>query len=340
MILGIESSCDETSAAVYHPQRGMLSNVISSQSVHERFGGVVPELASRAHHTHITRVVDQALSEANITKRELSGIAVANGPGLMGALLVGMSFAKGLHLQLGIPLVGVNHLDAHIYANFIESKPEYPFIALIVSGGHTRLVKVNAFMDHEILGETRDDAAGEAFDKTGKLLGLPYPAGPYMDSQSVNGNSRFVNFPKSFMKEGYEFSFSGLKTAVLYHLESVKEADRAEYIRTHLSDLCASISEAITTVLVTKVERAVRETGIKTVVLAGGVSANSMLRKKMLVLSEGASRSEGSAKDLQVHIPRPIYCTDNGAMIAMTGHMKLQAGMGDGLELQAFATGS
>ncbi len=339
MILGIESSCDETSAAVYHPQRGMLSNVIASQQVHERFGGVVPELASRAHHTHISHVVEQALSEAGITKRELSGIAVANGPGLMGALLVGMSFAKGLHMQLGIPLVGVNHLDAHIYANFIESTPEYPFVALIVSGGHTRLLLVRGFMDHELLGETRDDAAGEAFDKTGKLLGLPYPAGPVMDKLSQGKNPRFVNFPKSFLNEGYEFSFSGLKTAVLYHLQAVPEADRPAYIEANLGDLCAAISEAITTVLVTKTMRAVKDTGVSTVVLAGGVSANSMLRSKF-ILSRSPERSEGAAKELQIHIPRPIYCTDNGAMIAVTGSMMLEAGRSDGLELKAFATGS
>jgi N6-L-threonylcarbamoyladenine synthase len=249
-----------------------------------------------------------------------------------------MSFAKGLHMQLGIPLVGVNHLDAHIYANFIESTPEYPFIALIVSGGHTRLLHVRGFMDHELLGDTRDDAAGEAFDKTGKLLGLPYPAGPVMDKLSQGKNPRFVTFPKSFLNEGYEFSFSGLKTAVLYHLQAVPEADRAAYIEANLGDLCASISDAITTVLVTKTMRAVTETGVSTVVLAGGVSANSMLRSKFknVILS----RSEGSAKDLKIHIPRPVLCTDNGAMIAVTGSMMMDAGRSDGLELKAFATGS
>jgi N6-L-threonylcarbamoyladenine synthase len=330
MILGIESSCDETSAAVFHPQRGLLSNVISSQAVHERFGGVVPELASRAHHTHISHVVAQALAEADITTCELSGIAVANGPGLMGALLVGMSFAKGLHMQLGVPLVGVNHLDAHIYANFIESAPEYPFVALIVSGGHTRLLLVRAFMDHELLGDTRDDAAGEAFDKTGKLLGLPYPAGPEMDKRSQGKHSQFVNFPKSLLNDGYEFSFSGLKTAVLYHLQAVPEADRAAYIEANLGDLCASISDAITTVLVTKTMRAVKETGVNTVVLAGGVSANSMLRNKF-------AAAKGS---MRLHIPRPVLCTDNGAMIAVTGSMMMDAGLVDGLDLKAFATGS
>lgn len=330
MILGIESSCDETSAAVYDRQRGLLSNVISSQSVHERFGGVVPELASRAHHSHISHVVAQALDEAGIGTNDLSGIAVANGPGLMGALLVGMSFAKGLHMQLGIPLVGVNHIDAHIYANFLEAAPEYPFIALIVSGGHTRITLVRGFMDHEILGETRDDAAGEAFDKTGKLLGLGYPAGPIMDRLSQGRNRRFVTFPKSFLNEGYEFSFSGLKTAVLYHLQAVPEADRAAYIAANLGDLCASISDAITTVLVTKTMRAVKDTGVGTVVLAGGVSANSMLRERF-------ASAKGS---IAVHIPRPVHCTDNGAMIAVTGSMMMDAGRADGLELKAFATGS
>ncbi len=336
MILGIESSCDETSAAVYDRQRGLLSNVISSQSVHERFGGVVPELASRAHHAHISHVVAQALDEAGIGTQDLTGIAVANGPGLMGALLVGMSFAKGLHMRLGIPLVGVNHIDAHIYANFLESTPEYPFIALIVSGGHTRITLVRGFMDHEILGETRDDAAGEAFDKTGKLLGLPYPAGPVMDKLSQGKNPRFVDFPKSFLNEGYEFSFSGLKTAVLYHLKAVPEADRAAYIAANLGDLCASISDAITSVLVTKTMRAVVETGVRTVVLAGGVSANSMLREKI----KAVILSERSERRTSLHIPRPVHCTDNGAMIAVTGCMMLDAGLADGLDLKAFATGS
>lgn len=336
MILGIESSCDETAAAVYDPgSHRMRSNVIRSQSVHERFGGVVPEMASRAHEAHISGVVAQALEEAGIQADDLAGIAVANGPGLMGALLVGLSFAKGLHLRTGAPLVGVNHIDAHIYANFIESAPEYPFVALTVSGGHTRLTLVRGFMDHQVLGQTRDDAAGEAFDKTGKLLGLGYPAGPIMDKLSQGKNPRFVIFPKSFLNEGYEFSFSGLKTAVLYHLQSVPEADRAAYIATNLGDLCASISDAITTVLVTKTMRAVKETSVKTVVLAGGVSANTMLRRKFQDVY--LSRSEGSAKD-HLHIPRPVYCTDNGAMIAITGAMKLAAGMRDGVGLKAFAT--
>ncbi len=328
MILGIESSCDETAAAVYDPAaHRMRSNVIRSQSVHERFGGVVPEMASRAHEAHISGVVAQALEEAGIRADDLAGIAVANGPGLMGALLVGLSFAKGLHLRTGAPLVGVNHIDAHIYANFIEAAPAYPFVALTVSGGHTRLTLVRGFMDHVVLGQTRDDAAGEAFDKTGKLLGLPYPAGPHVDSQSVKGDSRFVNFPRSMMGEGYDFSFSGLKTAVLYHLEAVPAAGRAAYIERHRADLCASISEAITEVLVTKTMRAVRDTGVKSVVLAGGVSANSMLRRKM-----------ADQRGIILHIPRPVYCTDNGAMIAITGAMKLEAGMRDGLELQAFAS--
>jgi N6-L-threonylcarbamoyladenine synthase len=330
LILGIESSCDETAAAVYDPAgKVMRSNVIRSQSVHERFGGVVPEMASRAHEAHISGVVAQALEEAGIRTGDVSGIAVANGPGLMGALLVGLSFAKGLHLRTGAPLVGVNHIDAHIYANFIESAPAYPFVALTVSGGHTRLTLVRGFMDHQVLGQTRDDAAGEAFDKTGKLLGLPYPAGPHMDSQSVKGSSQFVKLPRALMEDGYDFSFSGLKTAVLYHLQAVPEAERAAYIDRHRADLCASISDAITDVLVAKTLRAVRDTGVKAVVLAGGVSANSMLRRKF---------AEAVGTEIRLHVPRPVYCTDNGAMIAITGSMKLEAGLRDGLGLRAFAS--
>lgn len=330
-ILGIESSCDETAAAVFTAD-GLKSNIIASQSVHRKFGGVVPELASRAHQKSITGVVDQALKESGLGLENIDAIAVTNGPGLMGALLVGLSFAKGLSLSRGIPLIGVNHIDAHIYANFIEESPEYPFLALIVSGGHTRLVYVRDFLDHEILGETRDDAAGEAFDKTAKILGLPYPGGPLMDKHATNGIYDFVKFPQALLKEGYEFSFSGLKTSVLYHVEAIPETERAAYLEKHLDDLCASISHAITEVLVKKTLKAIAETKVKSLVLAGGVSANSMLRAKMKTLCDKNS--------IRLHIPKPVYCTDNAAMIAVTGYNKAKRGVFDGLDLEPFASSS
>lgn len=329
IILGIESSCDETAAAVYTSD-GLQSNIIASQSIHRKFGGVVPELASRAHQRSITAVTTQSLQEAGISIQAVDAIAVTHGPGLMGALLVGLSFAKGLALSYGKPLIGVNHIDAHIYANFIEERPEYPFIALIVSGGHTRLVLVRDFLDHQVLGDTRDDAAGEAFDKTSKILGLPYPGGPEMDRLSRSGNRKWLRFPRAFLNEGYEFSYSGLKTAVLYHLESILETEREAYLASNMSDLCASIADAITEPLVVKAARALDEFGVKRLVLAGGVSANSMLREKMLALS--------TAKKIELHIPRPVYCTDNAAMIAVTGYLKAQRNMFDSLSLEPFAS--
>jgi N6-L-threonylcarbamoyladenine synthase len=328
-ILGIESSCDETAAAVYNDQ-GLLSNVIASQSIHRKFGGVVPELASRAHQKTIWSVTDQALTEANLQIEDIDAIAVTHGPGLMGALLVGLSFAKGLSLSHRIPIIGVNHIDAHIYANFIEEKPEYPFLALIVSGGHTRLVVVEDFLKHTVLGDTRDDAAGEAFDKTAKILGIEYPGGPRMDKLAQSGNPTFMKFPQALLSEGYEFSYSGLKTSVLYHLEAVAEADRKQYLVEHRNDLCASISHAITEVLIKKTDKALKEFGLKTLVIAGGVSANSMLRSKMNLLAQ--------KNGIKLYIPKPVYCTDNAAMIAVTGYFKAKSGQFDSLELDPFAS--
>ncbi|HAH50621.1 MAG TPA: tRNA (adenosine(37)-N6)-threonylcarbamoyltransferase complex transferase subunit TsaD [Balneola sp.] len=324
-ILAIESSCDDTSAAVLTGQ-GIQSNVIASQAIHIKFGGVVPELASRAHQTTISQTVQQALDEAELSLNEIDLIAVTQGPGLMGSLLVGLCFAKGMALSNDIPIIGVNHMDAHIYANFIDNKPEFPFISLTVSGGHTQLVHVKAPFEHEILGKTRDDAAGEAFDKIGKVFGLEYPAGPTMDKLSQTGNPKFHKFPQALLREGLDFSFSGLKTSALYFVQDQEEG----FIEENLNDLCASVSEAITEVLVKKLKRAVEQTGVKTIALAGGVSANSMLRAKTEKLAEKMG--------LSLHIPKITYCTDNAAMIAITGKMKAELGEFDGMEIRPFAS--
>jgi len=324
-ILGIESSCDDTAAAVLSDGK-ILSNVIASQTVHEQFGGVVPELASRAHNKTIWSTVDQALETSGLKMEQIDAIAVARGPGLMGSLLVGLGFAKGLSLSWEKPLIGVNHIDAHMYANFIEHKEVFPFLALIVSGGHTRLVHVTEPFKHTVLGKTRDDAAGEAFDKIGKMLDLPYPGGPYVDRHAKSGNPDFVDFPRAMVKKGLDFSFSGLKTSVLYYLRDQEQL----FIDKHLNDICASVSAAISDVLVIKLRRAVRETGTKHVMVAGGVSANSMLREKVQVMA----KKEG----VNLMIPAMEYCTDNAAMIAKTGEMKARLGQFDGLELKPFAS--
>lgn len=325
-ILGIESSCDETAAAVY-TEKGLLSNVIAAQAVHEQYGGVVPELASRAHHKTIWATVEQALKEAGTGLNDIDAIAVTQGPGLMGSLLVGICFAKGLALSREIPLIGVNHMDAHIYANFIDQKPEYPFVCLTVSGGHTQLIHVQESLEHNVLGRTRDDAAGEAFDKIGKILGLPYPAGPVIDEKAKSGNPRFHDFPQALVNEGFEFSFSGLKTSVLYYLQ--EKEDKESFLNTNMNDICASVSHAITEVLVKKMRKAIEHTGVKTLVLAGGVSANSMLRRKAEKLA--------SEMEVALHIPELAYCTDNAAMIAITGHMMAKKGIFADLSMKPFA---
>lgn len=324
-ILGIESSCDDTSVSVLTDE-GVQSNIIASQSIHVKFGGVVPELASRAHHKTIVQTVEQALEESSISLDEIDVVAVTQGPGLIGSLLVGLCFAKGLALSRNIPIIGVNHMDAHIYANFIDESPEFPFVCLTVSGGHTQLVHVKAPFEHEILGQTRDDAAGEAFDKIGKILGLEYPAGPMMDKLAKTGNPDFQKFPQALLNEGLDFSFSGLKTSALYFIQDKEEG----FVKKNLNDLCASVSEAITEVLVKKLAKAAEHTGVKTIALAGGVSANSMLRGKVEKLA--------SEKELKLHIPRISYCTDNAAMIAITGKMKAELGQFDGMELKPFAS--
>lgn len=323
-VLGIESSCDETAAAVWS-NGSILSNIIASQAIHEQFGGVVPELASRAHHKTIWKTVYQALEEAEVSLDEIDAIAVAQGPGLMGSLLVGLSFAKGLSISQEKPIIGVNHIDAHMYANFIEHEEVYPFLALIVSGGHTRLVHVDKLFSHNVLGKTRDDAAGEAFDKIGKLLNLDYPAGPVIDKLSKKGDPGFHDFPRSMINKGLDFSFSGLKTSVLYYTQEKGDA----FVQEHLNDICASVSGAITDVLHVKLKRGVKKTGVKNIMLAGGVSANSMLRDKVGMMAQKMG--------LNLMIPSIQYCTDNAAMIAVTGALKAREGHYDDLHIKPFA---
>lgn len=319
-ILGIESSCDDTSAAILCNNK-VLANVVSSQEVHRQFGGVVPELASRSHQANIIPVIDAALKEAKITKKMLNAIAFTRGPGLLGSLLVGTSFAKGFSESLQIPLIDVHHLQAHILAHFIEHSneiidmpptPAFPFICLTVSGGHTQLVKVNSPFSFEILGETLDDAAGEAFDKAAKMLGLSYPGGPFIDKLAKQGNPTAFEFPHPQIQH-LDFSFSGLKTSILYFLQK-KLNENPHFIEENLTDLCASIQYIIVQILVQKLEKAAQLTGIKEVALAGGVSANSSLRQAVI--------AAGLKHHWHVFIPKLQYCTDNAAMIAMAGYFK------------------
>lgn len=310
IILAIESSCDETSASVVHNGK-ILNNIIASQMIHEQYGGVVPELASRAHQQNIVYVVDKAL--ANIHKKDLSAIAFTQGPGLLGALLVGASFAKALALSLDIPLIGVNHMQAHILAHFIEEpKPTFPFLCLTVSGGHTQIVKVNDYLDMEIIGQTLDDAVGEAFDKAAKIMGLPYPGGPLIDKYATDGDPARFKFPHSQIP-GLDYSFSGIKTAFLYFLRDEVAKD-PDFISKNLNDLSASIQSTLIDMLLKKLIRASRETGIHRIAIAGGVSANSGLRK--------ALQLESKKRKWQLFIPAFEYCTDNAAMIAMAAHYK------------------
>lgn len=326
VILGIESSCDDTAAAVA-AGGDLRSNIVSSQHVHTGFGGVVPELASRAHQRLIVPVVKEALKDAGITKHDLDAVAVTYGPGLAGSLLVGLSFGKAFAFGLDIPLVGINHLEGHMYSVFIEPpSPPFPFLCLVVSGGHTQLMLVEEHFKHTLLGKTRDDAAGEAFDKVAKLLDLGYPGGPRIDALAREGNSRFQTFPRS-RPGGYDFSFSGIKTAVLYYLNAFTEEERARLLETHLADLCASFQTAIVEVLVDAVVRAVRETAVRQVAVSGGVSANTALREAM----QAAADREG----FTLYVPQARYSTDNAAMIAVTAHHKLAAGYTSPLTLTA-----
>lgn len=310
-ILAIESSCDDTSAAVIRDGK-VLSNCTNTQVAHQKYGGVVPEVASRAHQVHIVPVIDQALSEAGITPQDLSAVAVTRGPGLLGSLIVGVSFAKAMALALDIPLIDVHHMQAHILAHFAEDpKPAFPFLCLTVSGGHTQIVLVRNYFDMELLGQTIDDAAGEAFDKTGKLIGLDYPAGPLIDQLAQQGTPRF-SFPEPQI-EGLNFSFSGLKTAILYFLRKQKQKD-PDFIPTNLQDIAASVQHRIVSILMNKLRQAVAQTGISRVALAGGVSANSLLRQQIT--------TTGQELGWQTFIPRFEYCTDNAAMIGITAYYK------------------
>ncbi len=315
-ILAIESSCDETSASVIHNGK-ILNNIIAIQSVHEKYGGVVPELASRAHQQNIIPVVDQALKEANIAKTSLSAVAYTQGPGLLGALLVGASFAKSLALALGIPLITVNHMQAHILAHFIDDpKPEFPFLCLTVSGGHTQIVLVRDYLDMEILGQTLDDAVGEAFDKSAKLLGLPYPGGPLIDEYASKGNNLAYSFPTTNIP-GLNYSFSGIKTAIMYFLRDQKKKD-PDFVEKNLEDISASIQKSLIDMLLAKLKKAAQRKKINQIAIAGGVSANSGLRARM--------EEEARLNDWNVFIPKFEYCTDNAAMIAMAAHYKYLSG--------------
>ena len=316
-ILGIESSCDDTSAAVL--KNGiLLSNVTASQAVHEAFGGVVPELASRAHQQNIVPVVDQALKRAGIEKEQLSAVAFTRGPGLMGSLLVGVSFAKGFARALGIPMIDVNHLQGHVLAHFIreseddKDQPTFPFLCLLVSGGNSQIVKVNAYNDMEILGQTIDDAAGEAIDKCSKVMGLGYPGGPIIDKLARQGNPDAFQFSKPQIK-GYDYSFSGLKTSFLYSLRDWLKED-PDFIEHHKEDLAASLEKTIVDILMKKLKLAVKDTGIKQVAVAGGVSANNGLRN--------AYRDYAKRYGWKIFIPKFSYTTDNAAMIGITGYFK------------------
>lgn len=314
-ILAIESSCDDTAAAVLCNDK-VLSNVVANQLIHNQYGGVVPELASRAHQQNIVPVIEAALKKANIKKEQLSAIAFTQGPGLMGSLLVGSSFAKSMALALGIPLIAVNHMHAHILAHFIDEegfdKPEFPFLALTISGGHTQIVRVDDFFDLTIIGETTDDAVGEAFDKSAKILGLPYPGGPLVDKYAQLGNPKAFPFTKPKVP-GLDFSFSGLKTAILYFIQK-KKIENSAFIEENLNDICASVQYTIIEILMDKLKMAVKETGIKQIAIGGGVSANSGIRNTL--------KATENKYGWKTFIPKFEYTTDNAAMIGIVGYQK------------------
>ncbi|MDC6385766.1 tRNA (adenosine(37)-N6)-threonylcarbamoyltransferase complex transferase subunit TsaD [Flagellimonas taeanensis] len=318
-ILAIESSCDDTSAAVLCNAK-VLSNVVATQEIHKQYGGVVPELASRAHQQNIVPVVHQALAKANIDKKQLSAIAFTRGPGLMGSLLVGTSFAKSLALGLDIPLIEVNHMEAHILAHFIADEngtsPSFPFLGMTISGGHTQIVKVSGHFTMEVLGETLDDAVGEAFDKSAKLMGLPYPGGPLVDKYAKLGNPYAYDFPKPKV-DGLNFSFSGLKTSILYFLQRETQKN-PNFVAENINDICASVQHTILEILMEKLNMAVEQTGIKEVAIGGGVAANSGIRARL--------KEAEDTLGWKTYIPKFEYCTDNAAMIGIVGYLKFEKG--------------
>jgi len=316
IILGIESSCDETSASVC-VDGAILSNVIANQTIHEAYGGVVPELASRVHQQNIVPAVQQALINAKVNKNDIDAVAFTRGPGLLGSLLVGVSFAKAFALAKDIPLIDINHMQAHVLAHFIgDNKPAFPFLCLTVSGGHTQIVLVKDYFDMEVIGQTLDDAAGEAMDKTSKILGLPYPGGPLIDKYARLGNPDAYRFPEPQIP-GLDFSFSGLKTSILYFIRDHVAAD-PDFIQKNLNDICASVEKRIATILLNKLAKAAKEYDIKDLALAGGVSANTGLRQGLQALCE--------KNNWRCFIPKMEYCTDNAAMIAIAGYYKFLKG--------------
>lgn len=328
VILGIESSCDDTSAAVICNGK-LYSNVINTQAIHQKYGGVVPELASRAHQQNIVLVVNEALEQANKSITDISAIAFTQGPGLLGSLMVGSSFAKGLSVASNIPLIGVNHLHGHIFAHFLKEKSEdyfqatFPFLCLLVSGGHTQIVVVRSYTDFEIIGATIDDAAGEAFDKCAKVMGLGYPGGPVVDKMAQTGNRDRFKFGKPNIP-GLDYSFSGLKTSFLYFLRDNLK-DNNTFVQDNLNDLCASLQSEIVTILLDKLKKAVKMTGITEIAISGGVSANSELRNRLT--------DEGMRNSWIVHLPKFKYTTDNAAMIALIGYFKFINGVTDQLDI-------
>ena len=331
MILGIESSCDDTSAAVLRGTQ-ILANITHTQLIHEAYGGVVPELASRAHIEHIIPVVNRAIERAQISLKDIDAIAFTQGPGLMGSLVVGTSFAKGLALALNKPLIGVHHMKAHILSHFITHEgmtaPSFPYLCLTVSGGHTQIVVVHDALNMEIIGKTIDDAAGEAFDKAAKMLGLPYPGGPLIDQYSQTGNPTAFSFSEPNIPE-LNFSFSGLKTSILYFLKKEVAKD-PDFVTVNLNDLCASIQHSITEILLKKLKKAQQQTGITCIALSGGVSVNRGLRAKLQAW-------QSAQPELSVHVAHPSYCTDNAAMIAITGAFLFEAGISHDQHISADA---
>ena len=320
-ILAIESSCDETSASVISNGK-VLNNIIASQSIHQKYGGVVPELASRAHQKNIVPVVKEALEKSDIQFNQLNAVAFTRGPGLMGALMVGASFAKGMALALNIPMIEVNHMHAHILAHFIQKPgeikhvPSFPFLCLTVSGGHTQLIIVQDYLDFKVLGQTQDDAVGEAFDKGAKILGLPYPGGPLIDKAARMGNPLKFSFPITVL-DNYDFSFSGIKTALLYFIRDGLKTN-PDFIQQNMNDICASYQSSLIEMLMHKIRKAAKEYRIREIALAGGVAANSRLREVL--------KTFGAEKECKIFIPDFEYCTDNAAMIAITAHYKYLKG--------------